>query len=509
MVSDFRGSWSGYERDCLFHNPDGPAPRFYNCGYVYGLDFDDDGRCACPVDVDGDGDLDMVCLSLQGLRLMENTSPPRHFARVRLRATKSQPLALNAIVKVTAGGVVQQDYVRVIEGFMTQVPADLHFGLADAREIDSIEVTWPYGGTSQKFSGLPADRLIEIVEGASQPRISELPRWPDATRPRLKPAFSYEVAAKRLEGGEGPLASKGKPAVVNFWAPTCAPCKQEVPLLVAAAGTFGTEVQFAGVSTEVSDVDSVKASSSAFGMEYPQFLANDALIKSFFGAGGQFITPSTFVFDAAGRLRRVFQRPLATGELEALLASLRDEGVSGADLERRGTRLVEQDRFQDGLAVLQQAAALLPKRGLIHYHMGIAHFRLGQLNEARREFQLAVEYEPEFARSHVNLAEVFRKLRQFDASMGEYREAIRIRGDEYETCWGLGDAAASAGQDAVAVEAFDRAIPLDPKPVGALRAKAIVLGRMGRKAEQAATLKKLLELVPGDADAARMLEGLR
>ena len=501
---DFRGSWSGYERDCMFLNPEGPWPKFYNTAYLFGLDFDDDGRSVAPADIDGDGDIDLVMLSLQGLRVMENTSPRRHFARIRLRATKTDWQALNAMVKLTAGGVTQQDYVKVIDGFMAQVPADMHFGLADAAAVERLEVTWPSGAT-QTFTNLPADRLIEITEGDAQPRASELKRWPDETRPHAKPSFSFEIAAPKLAGGDAKLAEKGKPALVNFWSPTCGPCKEELPQLARLAEKHGAAVQFAGVSAETKDVESVKASVKAFGLGYPQFLANDALVRSFFGAEGKVILPSTFVFDAGGRLRRVFQRPVTDAEIESLLDSLRDEGIQAGDLERRGSRLVEQGRYEEGLDFLSRAAVTLPGKSVIHYHMGIAYFNLGRDDEALRAFTRAVEAEPQYARARFNLGETLRKVGRYDDAMEQYQAAIRIRGEDYNTLWSLGDAAMSAGKNAAALDAFDRAEKLDAKPVGVLKARARLLIKLNQPEEARKALQKVIDLDPADAEARRML----
>ncbi len=447
-----------------------------------------------------------MLLSLQGLRVMENTAPPRGFARVRLQAAKTHALALGAVVRVTAGGVTQQDYVRITDGFLTQVPAELHFGLGDARAIDRLEVTWPSGGT-QAWKGLAAGRLITIREGG-EPVLSEIPRWPEETRRRAKPAFSFDIEAESLEGGRRPVAKKGRPAVLNFWAPDCAPCKQELPGLASVAKER-PDVQFAGVSLEMEDRAAVRGVVDGFALPYPQFLANETLKRSFFGAESTLPIPSTFVFDGAGRLRRAFLRPVEPGELGALLESLREEGLSADDLNRRGSRLVEQGRYEEGLAILRRALAALPEDAVVHYHIGIAAFNLGRDDEARIAFQQAVRLEPDMARAQMNLAEVLRKTGLYEEAMFRYREVLRIRGEDYNALFGLGDAAASLGQNAAAIEAFDRASRADPKPTGVLRAKAIVHARLGEKEAARAALTRLLELDPGNRDAIRMLESLR
>ena len=61
---EFRGSFSGYERDRLFYNTNGSSDGFVQSAYVFGLDDDHDGRAAAPVDIDGDGDLDLALVTL-------------------------------------------------------------------------------------------------------------------------------------------------------------------------------------------------------------------------------------------------------------------------------------------------------------------------------------------------------------------------------------------------------------------------------------------------------------
>jgi hypothetical protein len=197
QVADFRGSFSGYERDRLFYNPNGSSEGFVQSAYVFGLDDADDGRSVAPVDIDGDGDLDLVLLTAQGLRLLENTSPPRHFARVRLAGTDSQAHALGAIVKVKAGGITRQDFVKITDGFRTQVPFDLHFGLGQATTIDSLEVRWPSGDV-EVWNDLPADQLLLVSQGAKAVEARPLERWPDSTRPPVIGAPSPSVEARHL-----------------------------------------------------------------------------------------------------------------------------------------------------------------------------------------------------------------------------------------------------------------------------------------------------------------------
>ncbi len=41
-----------------------------------------------------------------------------------------------------------------------------HIGLDAATKVKALEVTWPTSRTSQTFRDIPADRTVEITEGA-------------------------------------------------------------------------------------------------------------------------------------------------------------------------------------------------------------------------------------------------------------------------------------------------------------------------------------------------------
>jgi cytochrome c biogenesis protein CcmG, thiol:disulfide interchange protein DsbE len=67
-----------------------------------------------------------------------------------------------------------------------------------------------------------------------------------------KAAPSITIAS--LDGSELRVPSQyGMPMVVNFWASWCVPCKQEAPVLNAAARDYAGRVQFIGVDIQDSD----------------------------------------------------------------------------------------------------------------------------------------------------------------------------------------------------------------------------------------------------------------
>ena len=113
-----------------------------------------------------DGNMDVVINDLDGrpMILRNHGIPGRHWISIELAGTKSNRLALNARVKVTAGGMTQTDEVHSGGSYLSQNDLRLHFGLGSATKIDSIEVRWP-SGVVDKTGSLEVDRSYAILEG--------------------------------------------------------------------------------------------------------------------------------------------------------------------------------------------------------------------------------------------------------------------------------------------------------------------------------------------------------
>jgi enediyne biosynthesis protein E4 len=123
-------------------------------------------RGAAVGDLFNDGHLDIVIENLQGepTILRSQGSPLNHWIGFELVGTKSNRLALNARVKVTAGDLVQTDEVRSGGSYLSQNDLRLHFGLGPKTHADKVEVFWP-SGKVETITDLAADHSYEIQEG--------------------------------------------------------------------------------------------------------------------------------------------------------------------------------------------------------------------------------------------------------------------------------------------------------------------------------------------------------
>lgn len=322
-------------------------------------------------------------LTLRTLKLYENTASPRRFSRVRVLDAQGGG-ALGATVALTAGGVTRRDFVRVTEGFRGQVPTDLHFGLGGHDVIEQLEVQWPDGGNAV-WRNLPVDVRLTVTAASADVDAEPLPRWPDGTRPLLTGEPSPSVVAERLAGGTAALGG-GRPTVVNFWAPWCAPCNVELPVLVRLAERYEGNIDFVGVSVERADLEAVRQSIEKFQIRYPQFLASASVMEQFFGEEEAAALPSTYVFDADGQLRRLFRGAVTEADLDGLLASFGDEGESEEKLRLLAETYFAANDFARAVTYYERLTQLEPTN---RHEIGMAWERRraadrAKLAEARR-----------------------------------------------------------------------------------------------------------------------------
>jgi tetratricopeptide (TPR) repeat protein len=84
-----------------------------------------------------------------------------------------------------------------------------------------------------------------------------------------------------------------------------------------------------------------------------------------------------------------------------------------------GSLLVENDRAQEALTYLVEAAKISAKDYRVYRQLGKAHARLNQLDKARAEFEHAVELAPGNAPIHFMLAQVYRRQGLLDKAKAE------------------------------------------------------------------------------------------
>jgi hypothetical protein len=161
-----RNSWHGYERNRhLRNNGDG---TFTEIGRAAGTDLLLNSRGVAVADFWNRGVMD-IAVSASGDRhaLLQNETGVKHnWLQVELVGTKSNRDAVGARVTIRAGGKLQMREVVLGDGYGSQNSLRQHFGLHQAASVDELQVHWPRSGITQTFQDVPANRIVEITEGA-------------------------------------------------------------------------------------------------------------------------------------------------------------------------------------------------------------------------------------------------------------------------------------------------------------------------------------------------------
>jgi len=116
-------------------------------------------------------------------------------------------------------------------------------------------------------------------------------------------AQAPDVSGTTLDGGEFRLADlRGHPVVVNFWGPSCVPCREEFPLLAAKLDEHAADgLVVVGVLTDDAPADA-EAFVAEYGATWPTVIDPDKTIKSAYRVAYR---PQTYFIDADGILRSI------------------------------------------------------------------------------------------------------------------------------------------------------------------------------------------------------------
>ena len=135
-------------------------------------------------DFDNDGDLDAVVNCVNAVpQLLRCDAVPgeasvlkRSWVKIRLAGTKSNKSGIGARIKVvaqTGTGIVagktvpaltQIEDVKSCNGYYSASDLRIHFGLGEAKKVDTVEIRWP-SGAIDTLKDLDVNRLYVVEEG--------------------------------------------------------------------------------------------------------------------------------------------------------------------------------------------------------------------------------------------------------------------------------------------------------------------------------------------------------
>jgi hypothetical protein len=168
LVEDFSSQVKYHEPLLLFHNTGG---KFKNVseqsGPVFSKSFSARGMAVG--DFNNDGGIDVLVAVNDGapILLRNNIGKESHWLGVQLVGTKSNRDAVGARITYKAGDLTRNRMKVGGGSFMSSHDPRMLLGFGNRKNLDWLEVQWPQpGGSVERFTNLPADRYIIIVEGS-------------------------------------------------------------------------------------------------------------------------------------------------------------------------------------------------------------------------------------------------------------------------------------------------------------------------------------------------------
>jgi len=112
-----------------------------------------------------------------------------------------------------------------------------------------------------------------------------------------------EIVGLTLDGEPFRLSDlQGQPVVLNFWGPSCVPCRDEFPLLEAKQAQFAADgLSIVGVLTDDPPAPAVDFVAE-YGATWPTVVDPDKAAKSAYRVVGR---PQTYFVDASGIIRSI------------------------------------------------------------------------------------------------------------------------------------------------------------------------------------------------------------
>jgi cytochrome c biogenesis protein CcmG/thiol:disulfide interchange protein DsbE len=123
------------------------------------------------------------------------------------------------------------------------------------------------------------------------------------------------IASTTLDGAAFDLASlRGRPVIVNFWGPSCVPCRDEFPLFKAKLAAHAADgLAIVGVLT-YDGPDDAKAFIAQYGATWPTVLDADGAIRTAYRVVAR---PQSYFIDRSGVLRKIQVGQVTDADFEA------------------------------------------------------------------------------------------------------------------------------------------------------------------------------------------------
>src|SRR5437764_14344065 len=128
-----------------------------------------------------------------------------------------------------------------------------------------------------------------------------------------------------------------------------------------------------------------------------------------------------------------------------------------------GWVLYRQGKYQEAAELLAQSAAKAPDNGEIQFHLGMANYMMGRLDESRAALQKAVAVSDDFPGKDEAKSRLALLSQTGNLSIPDLEKFAKEKSSDPITLMQLGAAYANAGTADKAAQAYEQALQANPK----------------------------------------------
>ncbi len=137
----------------------------------------------------------------------------------------------------------------------------------------------------------------------------------------------------------------------------------------------------------------------------------------------------------------------------------------------------------------------------IHYNLALDYKKKGEIKKAIKELLTALEIDPNYAKAHSLLGNIYSDMGRPIEAINEFKQALKNDPDNSKTYNNIGVEYYKIGKKEMAFNAFKKAIKLDPANYEAYNNIAVILEDYKKYNEAVAMYKKAIKLNPNYKDA--------
>ena len=163
-----------------------------------------------------------------------------------------------------------------------------------------------------------------------------------------------------------------------------------------------------------------------------------------------------------------------------------------------GNANIERAEYPAAIKDFDQAIELNPDYQNAWYNRGKVKARLGQHKEAIKDYNQAIELNPNDPDVWINRGNAKDDLRQYEEAIKDYNQAIELNPNDPYAWNNRGVAKAELGQHKEAIKDFDQAIKLNPDYQNAWNNRGVAKAELGQHKEAIKDFDQAIKLNPND-----------